>query len=140
MGKKLIPEDKVDFLANVPLQHAVLDRPVFGKVQLSLILDLSSIRSKEMDTELALLPAGQWQAGVPLTQQAGTTLKLDDFPASSQTQTGHRGPLTEAQRSSRRKRDLKHMNPAVLQASQAARDVKTAAVEKQMIAWANDRN
>jgi hypothetical protein len=65
----------VDFLANVPLQHAVLDRPVFGKVQLSLILDLSSIRSKEMDTELALLPAGQWQADVPLTQQAGTPLK-----------------------------------------------------------------
>jgi hypothetical protein len=70
MGKKLIPEDKVDFLANVAMQHAVLDRPVAGKVKLSLILDLSSKCSKAMDTELARLPAGQWQADVPLTQQA----------------------------------------------------------------------
>jgi hypothetical protein len=54
----------------------------------NLIIRVYSKTQIENRTELALLPAGQWQADVPLTQQAGTPLKLDDFPVVYNQGTG----------------------------------------------------
>jgi len=91
LGHQKVPESKVSFKADAPLEHGIETRPCKGRVKLSMVLDMTQENSREMDKELADLPEDQWQENWPLTQ-GGTPCKMESFPVDHLKNANAGGP------------------------------------------------